>query len=136
MSVLNWVQTVCKGYHLSAVAASKARVNTIICNFRNCPRVFQIRFNNLQKIKRPGERMELENSARGASSSLPLLLPMGQVNPKEILTEMKLIYESSMDHYGRQMKGMAVLLSICRKVTLCNKLQIFPKLLFMATYKL
>ena len=102
----------------SAVAAAyKARENTIICNFRNCPRVFQIRFNNLQKIKRPGEGMELENSARVASSSLPLLLPMGQVSPEEILTEMKLIYESGIDHYGRQMKGMAVLLSICRKVT-------------------
>ena len=80
--------------------------------------MFQIRFNNLQKIKRPGEGMELENSARVASSSLPLLLPMGQVNPEEILTEMKLIYESGIDHYGRQMKGMAVLLSICRKVTI------------------
>lgn len=40
-------------------------------------RVFQIKFETLQKTKLPGEDAILEDSAKAASSSLPLLLEMG-----------------------------------------------------------
>lgn len=62
----------------------------------------------------PGEGALLEEAAEAASSSLPLLLAMGQITRGEVLIEMGTINDDNQDI--RQLEGMAIPLAICRKV--------------------
>lgn len=67
-------------------------------------------------MKIPGEGALLEDSARAASASLPLVLPLGQVSKDELVGEMNLIGGGRQQDI-RQLEGAAVPLAICRKVT-------------------
>ena len=79
--------------------------------------MFDLRFSTQEKRKIPGEGMLLEEKARAASSSLPLLLDMGKVSNEELAREMRMIDQPTEEEKDlRQLQGAAVLLAICRKV--------------------
>ena len=61
---------------------------TIFVYCRYSSRVFEICFNKLLKRRVPGEDAVLEMAARAASSSLPLLIQMGNITTEELMEEM------------------------------------------------